>query len=70
MKTKTDINYALPWLGGTVLIPKGTPVIPATNLPEEDGPQYWAEPWPGMGVVAESHQRNYGFLITAEEVTP
>jgi hypothetical protein len=52
-----------------MLIPAGTRVTPADNLPGEDGEQFWAEPWPGMSKREASWQRNYGFLLDTEEVT-
>ena len=45
----------------TFVIPKGTPVVEASNLPYEDF--YWAEPWEGMSEDAECELRNYGFLV-------
>ena len=65
MKTKTDIMYCVPSYGFIALIPAGTPVIPAENLPE---PCFWAEPWPNMGREAAAWDRNYGFLIWPEEI--
>jgi hypothetical protein len=64
MKTKADIYYVT--ATGKTWIPKGTPVIPATNLPDGG---WWAEPWEGMSELAESWQRNYGFLLKDDEVT-
>jgi hypothetical protein len=65
MRTKTDIHYAVPF-GFSATIPKGTPVIPANNLPMTG--RYWAEPWPNMTEQEESWNRNYGFLIETDEV--
>ena len=50
------------------IIPKGTPVRPASNLPGEPGEQYWAEPWENMTEESESWQRTYGFLLAADKV--
>ena len=67
MITKDTIEYRTP-NGHVATIPKGTEVVPATNLPEEGGPRFWAESWDGMGQKAESWARSYGFLLGAEEV--
>jgi len=64
MKTKKEIKYPAAWVG-YITIPKGTPVILATNLPYK---AYWCEPWEGMTDEQESWQRNYGFLIQPYEV--
>ena len=66
MKTKTEIKYRMGWIQRTT-IPKGTPVFPATNLPEPG--QYWCEEWKGMDEFEKSHARNYGFLVSEDEVT-
>lgn len=64
--TKRQIEYkAAPPLK-PITIPKGTSVIPATNLPD-DG-KFWAEPWDDMNVAADAWFRSYGFLIDAEDV--
>jgi hypothetical protein len=57
--------YAAPY-GHIATIPAGMPVIPATNLPEAN--RYWAEPWDNMTPAQESWERNYGFLLSQEEV--
>ena len=68
MKTKREIEYhsynATPSL--VAVIPAGTSVIPATNLPSQMG--YWAKNWEGMDSRAESWARNYGFFINPEDV--
>ena len=64
--TKEVIEYSTEPYGFVVVIPKGTKVVPATNLPGEG--KYWAEPWEGMSDYAESWQRNYGFLIQEDEI--
>ena len=61
MKTKHDIIY------GRFIVPIGTEVIPATNLPEKG--MFWAEPWQNMSEEAESWSRNYGFLLTKEDIS-
>ena len=65
MKTKREIQYRA-LLGWIATIPAGTPVVPADNLPEGG---YWVLPWPEMNEDAKSWNRNYGFHVTAEEVT-
>jgi hypothetical protein len=62
--TKLEITYKSPT--GRYTIPKGTECKPATNLP--DKALYWVEPWEGMSEGDESWIRNYGFLVTADEV--
>jgi hypothetical protein len=70
MKTSHTIEYRpVFWTGPSMVIPKGTPVIPASNLPAEDGERFWAEPWTGMSDREASWQRNYGFLLDTDEVT-
>jgi hypothetical protein len=70
VKTSRAIEYRPAfWTGPVMLIPAGTRVTPADNLPGEDGEQFWAEPWPGMSEREASWQRNYGFLLDVEEVT-
>lgn len=70
MQTKTVTEYKAVPYGQIATIPQGTPVIEATNLPPEDGKQYWAEAWEGMDEQAELWHRNYGFLLSADEVGP
>ena len=66
MKTKYNIPYAAFPNGTIATIPAGTPVVPATNLPEGG---YWVdEEWDGMTDEQQSWMRNYGFLVTDEEV--
>lgn len=67
MKTKEDITYkALPYSRVVAVIPAGTKVVPADNLPEKD--LFWCERWPGMTEEAQSWHRNYGFLVELHEV--
>ena len=63
--TNKAIEYSEAPVGHIATIPKGTRVIPATNLP---GNKFWAEPWDGMDHNAEAWQRVYGFLIEADDV--
>ena len=66
MKPKYKIPYAAFPYGTIATIPAGTPVVPATNLPEGG---YWVdEEWDGMTDEQQSWMRNYGFLVTDEEV--
>jgi hypothetical protein len=62
--TSRDIPYNMEWAGKTV-IPRGTRVMRATNLP---GNSYWAKGWRGMKEKERSWERNYGFKIEAEDV--
>lgn len=66
MQVKHKIPYASFPYGTIATIPAGTPVIPATNLPEGG---YWVEPWDGMTAEQASWQRTYGFHVTDDEVT-
>lgn len=64
---KEDTVYRTDYLGlGDVIVPKGTIVDAADNLPETG--RYWARRWEGMGEVAESWHRNYGFMLMEHEV--
>ena len=63
--TTKPIEYHAAPYGAIALIPEGTPVTPATNLPED---KFWASPWEGMTPEAESWARSYGFLLDPEEV--
>ncbi len=70
MKTNKDIEYMTADYR-LVIIPKGTAVIPADNLPQPNESEiaYWAEPWPRMHDDEKSHMRTYGFGIRKEDVT-
>lgn len=63
--TNKDIEYEVAPYGFIANIPKGTSVIPATNLPEGG---YWAEPWEGMNNKATSWERNYGFHVEDTDI--
>ena len=66
MKTKYKIPYAAFPYGTIATIPAGISVVPATDLPEGG---YWVdEEWDGMTDEQQSWMRNYGFLLTDEEV--
>jgi hypothetical protein len=64
-----DVNYDMGY-AGTVVIPKGTRVDRATNLPTTDKgrERYWARGWRGMKEREKSWARNYGYLIESEDV--
>ena len=66
--TKEDIEYRPAGYceAPGFIIPKGTPCVVADNLPGEG--QYWACEWDGMDLLAESWQRNYGFLLDSSDV--
>ena len=63
--TNKDIEYKEAPYGYIATIPKGTPVIDATNLPDGG---YWVENWDSMSEKEESWARNYGFHVTEEDV--
>ena len=63
--TSREIDYKAAPYGHVATIPAGTPVQPADNLPEGG---YWAEDWEGMTDGEESWGRNYGFLLSDDEV--
>jgi len=66
MKTKYKIPYASFPYGTIATIPAGISVTPAIDLPEGG---YWVdEEWDGMTDEQQSWMRNYGFLVTDEEV--
>ena len=68
MKTTKPILYrATPYLW-TALIPAGTRIHPASNLPSTKPKRYWVESWAGMTMEEESWNRNYGFLIDETEL--
>lgn len=66
MKTIKAIVYSAAPYGKITTIPKGTTLIPASNLPNSDG-KFYAKKWKGMSEKAKSWERNYGFLITLDE---
>jgi len=65
MKTKAQIEYKAAPYGRITTIPAGTPVTPATNLPQGG---FWVKAWQGMTEKAESWGSSYGFHVTSEEV--
>jgi hypothetical protein len=65
MKTKYKIVYNSMPYGAIATIPKGTLVIPATNLPHRG---YWVENWKGMTGTQKSWSENYGYHVTDAEV--
>lgn len=71
MKTIAPITYfAAPHSGRIAVIPAGTTVTLAKNLPpREDGQkQYLSKGWRGMDKQARSWKDSYGFLLTEHEV--
>lgn len=71
MKTIAAITYfAAPYPGRIAVIPAGTTVTLAKNLPpREDGQkQYWSKGWRGMDKQARGWKDSYGFLLTEHEV--
>ena len=69
MKTTKDFDYCAAPYGHIAIIPAGTSVQKANNLPEKDGkPQYWSKGWRGMNKYQRSWKDNYGFLLTHDEV--
>lgn len=67
-QTRAPIEYKATFGLFRCVIPAGTPVKIATNLPVEDGLQFWAGPWPDMGLEAVQWARNYGFLLGSDDV--
>ena len=54
-----------------VTIPKGTPVVPASNLPADSSIKYWIDKLPShlaSNDEIDSHHRNYGFGVGGDEV--
>lgn len=66
METKKEIEYRVAPYGKVGTIPASTPVMPADNHPDGG---FWVLPWPGMNELEKSWHHNYGFHVTAEEVT-
>jgi hypothetical protein len=64
--TREEIEYSPAGTLHHFVIPAGTLCVVADNLPG-DG-QYWACEWAGMDLLAESWQRNYGFLLDESDV--
>lgn len=68
MKTKREIEYrAAPYPGVIAVIPQGTEVYLASNLPHPPW-VYWAHEWEGMTEEAESWMNNYGFMIYEDDI--
>jgi len=65
MFTKHKIHYYTRPVGSRTLIPAGTPVREATNLPDGG---WWAQPWESMSDDEISWMNNYGFFIESHEV--
>lgn len=56
--------------GTVAIIPAGTPVVRADNLPQPNdaGIAFWVEPWDAMTPAEDSHARVYGFGVGADQV--
>jgi hypothetical protein len=65
MKTNKPIHYSTAPYGLIAVIPEGTELTPASNLPDGG---WWAEKWEGMSEEAEAWHRNYGFHITHDDL--
>jgi len=48
-----------------ITIPAGTPVEYASNQPDGG---WWVKEWQGMSPLEDSHMRNYGFLLSDDDV--
>lgn len=70
MKTIAPITYFAAPYGRIAVIPAGTTVTLAKNLPpRKDGvKQYWSKGWRGMSKQARGWKNSYGFLLTEHEV--
>ncbi len=63
---KQDTVRGYSWLAKYVTIPKGTPVKPASNLPDGG---WWVVPkWPEISREVQAWGTVYGFHLTDEEV--
>ena len=62
---KENLEYCAAPYGHIATIPKGTKVIPASNLPDKE--RYWAEPWEDMTEKAKGWLA-YGFLLEEDDV--
>jgi hypothetical protein len=69
-QTRAPIEYEAAGSLFKCRIPQGTEVEVASNLPTlaGNGLQFWAGPWSPMSAEAESHMRNYGFLLGPDDV--
>lgn len=67
MRTRKPIHYRIEG-GREVIIPVGTKVERALNLPDGSETEYWVGEWEGMDEYAESHARTYGFGISTREL--
>lgn len=72
LRLKTDVQFYWGWQRSKATAPRGTPVIAATNLPDdpEKGLQYWVEPWEGVdqnGSLAD-WINTYGVLVDRDQV--
>lgn len=66
--TRHPIEYRAAPYGLIAVIPAGTEVVEAKNLPAKDKPRWWAMAWAGIKESEEAWLRNYGFLLEDNEV--
>ncbi len=68
-KTSEEINYSRGWSSKVIVIPKGSAVFPADNLPKGSG--FWLKDLPEAyweDFTAISWHMNYGILLNEVEV--
>lgn len=69
-KTNRDIEFTYTWgltSSPKFTVPKGTPVEPATNLPDNDE-LFWVQPQDSWPMFVRSHAEYYGFLIRSKNL--
>ena len=64
--TKEKIGYYMNYK--KAIIPKGTIVVKATNMPKDSEIKFWAKTWRGMSEEERSWGSNVGFGLRADEV--
>ena len=70
LKTNRDIEFSYHWgltANPKFIVPKGTPVEPATNLPDNDE-LFWVVPNKSWPYDVYSHADTYGFLIKSKNL--
>lgn len=69
MHLKTDTEAVWGWSNRRTVIPAGTPVRAASNLPDDgEGQRYWVDPWEGVGDDLHSWILVYGLIVREGEV--
>ena len=70
--TKEEITAKRPFSIMELIIPKGTPVELATNLPNDKLglPKFWVKSWEGMPDFYATWINGEGLLLRFSEVTP